>query len=351
MILDLRQSMDSQPKPDKQWIIDNYQAVFDNEGMALTRYTIRQIEAFIAINERGSFAAAAQQLGLTPQAVSQLVAELENVLGFRVFDRTTRQVALSSAGQDFLPAAMALLSHIAAADRAADDIRNRMTGAIRVGAPQVLASTALPAAIRAYQAGRPKVSIRVRDLPVHELEAAVAAGDVDLAIGPDRPVARDVHRKELFDTLWVLWCARTHPFANKQGLRWQDLHDIPLVAAGRDHEHSVTQMRPDEFDGALSSPLEIVENTSTALGIAAQGLAATLTPAYVGVLAPAYDLVMKRVGDPEVLRKVCLYWSSARALSPAAEGFSDFLGPCLTSWAHEVDQRNTVYLGPAASAR
>lgn len=342
--------MDARAGPDKQSILDNYQAVFDNLGMALTRYTIRQIEAFISINELGNFAAAAQQLGLTPQAVSQLVAELENVLGFRVFDRTTRHVALSSAGQDFLPAALALITHIVAAERTAEDIRTRMAGVVRVGAPQVLASTALPAAIRAYQTGRPKVSIRVRDLPVHELEAAVAAGDVDLAIGPDRPVAKNVHRKELFDTLWVLWCARTHPVAGRQRLRWLDLHDIPLVAAGRDHEHSVTQMRPDEFDVALSSPLEIVENTSTALGIAAQGLAATLTPAYVGVLAPAYDLVMKRVEDPEVLRKVCLYWSSARALSPAAEGFSDFLGPWLTTWAHEVDERNTVYLGPAVSA-
>lgn len=75
---------------------------------------------------------------------------------------------------------------------------------------------------------------------------------------------------------------------------------------------------------------------------AAQGLAATLTPAYVGVLAHAYGLVMKRVENPEVLRKVCLYWSSTRALSPAAEGFSDFLGPWLTGWAGDVDRLNAA---------
>ncbi|MFZ3116991.1 MAG: LysR family transcriptional regulator, partial [Variovorax sp.] len=71
--------------------------------MSLSRVSLRQLEAFARVAELHSFSAAAERLGLTAQAVSQLVAELESILGFRVFDRTTRRVALSAAGRDFLP--------------------------------------------------------------------------------------------------------------------------------------------------------------------------------------------------------------------------------------------------------
>ena len=93
---------------------------------------------------------------------------------------------MSSAGRDFLASATTLLRHVHAADSAADDVRNRASGVVRVGAPLVLASTALPMAMREYQKHKPKVVVRVRDVPVDHLVDRVADGDVDLAIGPDR---------------------------------------------------------------------------------------------------------------------------------------------------------------------
>ena len=83
--------------------------------MALTRITIRQFEAFLAIVDQNGIAAAAQRVGLTSAAVSQLLAELERELGFRLFDRTTRRVSLSTAGRDFLSSAESVLRHLRAA--------------------------------------------------------------------------------------------------------------------------------------------------------------------------------------------------------------------------------------------
>lgn len=71
--------------------------------MAFLRFTLRQLETFVCVAELRSFAGAAERLGMTPQAVSQLIAELEKVLSFRLFDRSTRKVSLSAAGSDFLP--------------------------------------------------------------------------------------------------------------------------------------------------------------------------------------------------------------------------------------------------------
>jgi DNA-binding transcriptional LysR family regulator len=137
----------------------------------------------------------------------------------------------------------------------------------------------------------------------------------------------------LFDSAWVLWCAKDHPLARRSGpIRWADLREVPLVAAGRDHERSVAQMHLSAPEGVRVTPVDVVDNISTALGIAAQGLAATLAPAYVGVMADLFGLRMRRVVDPETVRKVCLYRPAARTLSPATEGFAAFLSDWLVRW-------------------
>ncbi len=305
--------------------------------MALTRFTLRQIEAFLAVAELHSFAAAADRLGLTAQAISQLVAELEAHLGFRLFDRTTRRVDLSSAGRDFLPPAQTLMRHVHGAESVADDVRHRAAGVLRVGAPLVLASTAVPEAIRAFQELRPRVVVRVRDLSVDQLVDSVAAGDVDIAVGPDRATGTDVVSQAIFDSAWVMWCSPAHPLARRKRLRWSDLRSQQLVAAGYDHERSVAQMRLNVPEESRVVPMDVVDNISTALGVAAQGRVVTLAPAYVGVLAHKFGLVMRRVVDPETVRSVCLYKPTARSLSPAAEGFAEHLTRWLPGWARQQD--------------
>ena len=304
--------------------------------MPLTRFTLRQLEAFTAVSDTRSFTAAADRMGLTVQATSQLVAELEGLLGFRLFDRTTRRVDLSSAGRGFPASGQTVLRHVQAAEMAAEDVRNRASGVVTVGAPLVLASTALPAAMAAYAARRPKVVIRLCDTPVDALVDRVSAGDVDLAVGPDRPTGLAVHSLPLFDSPWVLWCSKHHPLVAKKILHWSDLRGVALVSAGHDHEQSVARMRLTEPDDARVAPMEVVDNISTAFGLAAHTQAVTLAPAYVGIVAKSFGLVMRRVIEPETVRKVCLYKCSARSMSPAAEAFAEHLAGWLPRW-HAMD--------------
>lgn len=314
--------------------------------MSLTRITIRQLEVFIAVADARSFAAASERIGLSSSAVSQLVAELELNVGFRVFDRSTRRVDLSAAGRDFRASAQSVLRHLQLAVSTAADVRNRATGFVRIGAPLVLASAILPRAVRAYGAQRPKVVIRIRDTAVDALVDQVAAGDIDLAVGPDRPAEDAVTCKPVFNSPWVLWCAPEHPLAAKRSLHWDDLRETALVAAGRDHERSVLQMHADAPEGSRIRPVDVVDNISTALGIAAEGLAATLSPQYVSVVALPLGLVMRRVRTPEVIRQVCIYQSAIRSVSPAAEAFGEFLFEWLQEWRSAESKRK-----PAATAR
>jgi len=302
-------------------------------AMPLTRLTLRQIEAFAEVADTCSFSAASRRLGLSASAVSQLVAELEAVLGFKLFERSTRRVLLSSSGREYLPSAESMLRQARQAEAVAADLRARASGIVRVGAPQVLASRVLPAAIREYLAERPRLVIRLIDTPVELLVDRVLSGDLDLAVGPDRPTMAEVRREAVFDSPWVLWCAPDHPLAARDDLRWADLRGTALVSAGRDHEVSVACMQAQAPQDERITPAEVVEHMSTALGLAAQGLAATLAPAYVAVAATPLGLVQRRVLAPEVVRQVCLYQPAWRAPSPASVGFAEHLVAWLRQWA------------------
>src|SRR6202012_2381516 len=210
--------------------------------MPLTRVTIRQFEAFLAIVDLHSIGAAADRVGLTSSAVSQLLADLETELGFRLFDRTTRRVNLSSAGQDFLSSAESVLRYVRAAAQSADDIRNRAAGIVRIGAPLVLAATALPAAIAEYARDKPKGGVRICDTVVEQLVERVESGDVAPGLEPERQSAPRVRCDPPFASPWVMWCAPSHPLNTRRRVLWPHLREVPIVATGRDPERAVGQM-------------------------------------------------------------------------------------------------------------
>ena len=309
--------------------------------MALSRMSLRQLEAFVEVADLRGFTAAGDRLGLTPSAVSQLVSELESAVGFKLFDRTTRKVALSSAGREFVASAQTALRHMRLAETAASDLRNRSAGVVRVAAPLVVASVILPPALKAYERLRSKVVVRIRDCAVDSLVAMVSDGDADLALGPDRATDDNVSRLALFQSPWVLWCSPDHPLARRKTIRWRELKAHALVAAGRDHELSVTQMREGVPEEDRITPIDVVDNISTALGMAAANLAATLSPAYVEPFAKPMKLVMRRVVEPEVMREMSLYRSTRRPLSPAAEGLAEFLAETLSRKAGAAARRRS----------
>ncbi|VVE30210.1 LysR family transcriptional regulator [Pandoraea anhela] len=300
--------------------------------MALSRLNARQLETFLAIADCGSIARAADRVCLTPSAVSQLLSELEREVGFRLFDRTTRRVSLTVAGGDFLPAATAAMTQLRAAERSAKHIRERASGVIRVGAPLVLCAAVLPDAIAAYRQRHPNVTIRPSDVEVEKLVASVADGQIDIGLGPNQPLGEGVSATPLFDSPWVVWCSPQHALARYDVVPWEVLRETPIVATGRDHEYSVTRMLSDQPEDHRVLPVEIVENVTTAFGLARAGLCVTLAPDYVQGFARSQGLVMRRTGKPETIRQICLYHARARALSPAAAGFHAFLVEWVGEW-------------------
>lgn len=288
-------------------------------------FTLRQLQAFLAVANTGSFTQAAEYLSLSPSAVSQLIIELESLLGYRLFDRSTRKVALSAAGRTFLPSVRDLLRQMDTTRMVATDIRDQAMGLVRVAAPLVIASTVLPRLLAGFRRRHPKSIVRPLDCAVEELVEKVASRQADLSLGPDRPVGPEVQRIALFPSPWVVWCAPGHRLARMKRIRWADLARFDLVTAGRDHEIHLASMRQQLPEGSRVMPSHVVDNISTALGLAAAGLCFTLSPAYVESLARPLGLVRRDIDDPMPTREMSLYLPADRHLSPAAAAFADYL--------------------------
>src|ERR1700753_528583 len=96
---------------------------------------IDAMQAFVTVADLKGFAPAARKLGLSPSGVTRLIAALEERLGVRLLQRTTRQVALTDAGARYLERVRRVLADVEEAEITAEGERARPSGRVVVGAP------------------------------------------------------------------------------------------------------------------------------------------------------------------------------------------------------------------------
>src|SRR5246500_832637 len=152
------------------------------------------MQAFVAVADRHSFASAARRLKLSPSAITRLVAALEDRLGARLLQRTTRSVTLTDAGTRYFERAKRILADVEEAEHAAESERTRPTGRLVVSAPVGFGRLHVSPVMSAYLKRYPDVSgeLRLEDRVVNLVEDGV---DLAVRIGqlPDSSlVARPV---------------------------------------------------------------------------------------------------------------------------------------------------------------
>jgi DNA-binding transcriptional LysR family regulator len=155
----------------------------------------RQMEYIVAVDEEGSFTRAAARHHIAQSALSHQVARLEAELGVRIFDRTSRSVRLSDAGQVLLPHARQILLDIANARAALDELAGVMRGSLRIGMTQTAGRTLdLVALIGQFHRRYPDIELTTMTGPGAELIENVRNGRLDVALGalPAAGIPEDV---------------------------------------------------------------------------------------------------------------------------------------------------------------
>ena len=129
----------------------------------MIEFTSRQLRAFLLVADQHNFSRAAEALFITPSGLSLLIRELENQLGFRLFDRTTRRVELTADGNQLLPVVRRNLEELENAASRIGQTAKAAGQTISVGASWMLAVNILPQAIKEFRVKRPEVRIQVFD--------------------------------------------------------------------------------------------------------------------------------------------------------------------------------------------
>lgn len=157
---------------------------------------LRSMQVFAAAATAGSFAAAAQELGLSPVMVGKHVQALEQQLGARLIERTTRRQVLTEIGAVYLERCRDVLAGVEAADQVAEHLRAEPQGSLRISAPVTYGERRVMAVIGAYSALYPQVGIdlmlnnRVVDMADEGIDIAFRSGplaDTGLIARPLRP--------------------------------------------------------------------------------------------------------------------------------------------------------------------
>lgn len=290
--------------------------------------TIRQLRAFVAVYQLRKLGAAAQRLFVTQSAVSMLIRQLEDGLGTRLFDRTTRSLQSTTAADDMLVMAERILRDVDALSSSFREMRALERGRVCVAVTPTLASFVMPEAVRRFGAKHPQVRLVIDDCAPDQFVARVLDEHADFGVGtPERPGAEVDTRTLLRDHLAVVFPA-DHPLAQRRTVRWTDLSGQPVITVRPGYG-----IRPliDATAGRAGVDLDVsneVSFLSTALWMTASGIGPSIMPSAYAHAVGDPSLVVKPLSAPRVSRDVMVVTKRGRSLSAAAQSFVEMLVDC-----------------------
>ena len=157
------------------------------------RFTLRQIEYFVAVGELGSIALAAERLHISSPSISTAISQLEATFGLQLFIRQHAQgLALTPAGRRFLAEAKTLLAQAQTLHGVAGEISGEVRGAITIGSLVTLAPVVLPKLRRSFEAAHPEAELHQFTAHQVALLDALRAARVDVALTYDLEIPQDI---------------------------------------------------------------------------------------------------------------------------------------------------------------
>ncbi|MDB5938609.1 MAG: transcriptional regulator, LysR family, partial [Polaromonas sp.] len=190
--------------------------------MARINFDLQQLQGFVAVAERGSFRAAADQINLSAPALSRRIDKLETILGARLFHRTTREVELTPLGRVFLERARTALDDLEAAMLGISDIAVHRGGRVAVACVPSAALYFLPSVISSFSRNYPGIRVRVVDETMNLVLQSVLSGDADFGIGFMNTLMPEIAFEAIHSDPFVLAMPRTHRLAKRKSVNWAD---------------------------------------------------------------------------------------------------------------------------------
>lgn len=286
--------------------------------MSSHHLSTRQLDAFLALAEQRNFTRAAAQCHLSQPAFSALIRALEEDLGLRLFDRSTRHVDLTGEGQNFLESARRIRAEITSALAAVRDAATLQRGRVAVALLPSLAAGWLPEVLAAYRSSHPGIEIDIADVLSEPCIERVASGKADFALAAIRADTPELQAEPFCSDDFHLVCPADHPLARRRKpIAPADLAAYPFIHLAR--TSSVRQYLEAAFHPEAMHTLMEVEQLATVMGMVRAGLGVSVVPALTLFHFDQPGLVTRPLALPGLLRQIYLVRRRDRSLSVAAQ--------------------------------
>jgi len=288
--------------------------------------TLRQLRVFVSVGKHLNFTRAAEELAMSPPAVSMQVRELEEQVGMALFDRNSRAVSLTTVGEYVLAHARRVLAAMRDAEDMVANLRGLKGGALDV----VMVSTAkyfVPRLLAQFRQEHPQVEIRLR--VAHNREQIVELmrqGEVELAIMGRPPQEWSMRAEPFALHPHVLVTAPDHPFAHMERVPAQALLREPFIVR---EDGSGTRAALHEYLQAHHLSVHIAMEMASNEAIK-QAVMAGMGVSLLSLHTMGLELQHGLIATPEVeglplMRRWHVVNTLGRTLSPAAEAFRYFM--------------------------
>jgi LysR family transcriptional regulator, carnitine catabolism transcriptional activator len=307
----------------------------------------RPLKAFVLAVETGSFTHAADRLGVTQPSFTALIRDLEDILGVRLFDRTTRSIELTAAGREFLARIERPITDLEDAYRSILDLAAVKRGSVVLGALPSTSLTLIPPALRNLRVAHPTLRVRVVEAHNDELVFMVRTNQIEFALAALPESASDLRFHPLIEDTFMAVFPAGHELAARSNLRWRDVipYDLILISRGSSMRAHFEQAAQAEVAAPAAASRYDVTHMTTAAELVRQGLGITLLPLLALPRLNLSGLLARPLQDTTAHRKVGLLHRSDRSLSAAAQAFAAQLAKVAG------DVARTLPAAPAAPGR
>ena len=197
--------------------------------MAL-RFTLRQLEYFVAVGEAGSIAEAAERVNVSSPPLSTAISQLESEFGVQLFIRQHAQgLSLTPGGRRFYVAAKAVLERGAALHDVASDISEQVRGPIHVGCLVTVAPFVFPEIRKEFEDANPEVEVRQYEAHQGDLIRMLRRAEIDVALTYDLDIPQDIQFEPLLTLPPHALFAPDHALAKRKSVTLKALAEYPLI--------------------------------------------------------------------------------------------------------------------------
>jgi len=238
---------------------------------------LRHLRYFVAIGEEQHYKRAAQRLRVAQPALSRQIQDLEEEIGFKLFDRLPRGVKISAAGKSFIEDARRILSEVDEAAARAKRVASGQSGILRVGFVESISwHGVVPDSFRQFRERQPNAELQLKPASSAEQTEAVHSSLLDACfVFTIAKIGRELTQLPIASLNLMLAVPKAHPLTKIRRLRLRDLNDAAFIwFPRRESPAFYDQLMYECFRGGLKSPHIVQEgvNEATILSLVSCGL-------------------------------------------------------------------------------